>query len=168
MKQYFTHLHTIEAVKAEYKRLAKIHHPDVGGNTATMQTINRQYTERVNHLKKYGERRETISPDDQPRTQRHTEAPEEFIRIINAVIGLDGIDLDLVGCWIWATGNTFMHRDVLKAAGFQWASKKRAWYWRPAEAACSSRGKKSLDQIKHKYGCERLSAAFTAPRAITA
>lgn len=166
MKRFFDHLGTIDAVKAEYKRLAKIHHPDVGGDTATMQAINTQYTERINHLKRYGERRATVSPDDGRQQQRHTETPEEFIAIINAVIGLAGVDLDLVGCWIWATGNTYPHRDALKAAGFSWASKKRAWYWHPEDAACSSRGKKSLDEIKRKYGSERIFG--TAPRAISA
>ena len=30
-------------IKNEYRRLAKLHHPDLGGDTATMQEINLQY-----------------------------------------------------------------------------------------------------------------------------
>ena len=45
MKRYFDHLHTLAAIKAEYKQLVKLNHPDVGGDTATMQDINGQYAE---------------------------------------------------------------------------------------------------------------------------
>ena len=34
--KYFAHCETLDALKAEYKRLARIHHPDAGGDDATM------------------------------------------------------------------------------------------------------------------------------------
>ena len=43
MKRYFDHLNTLAAIKAEYKALVKANHPDIGGDTATMQDINGQY-----------------------------------------------------------------------------------------------------------------------------
>jgi hypothetical protein len=36
---YFNNCRTIDEVKAMYKQLAKQHHPDFGGDTATMQVI---------------------------------------------------------------------------------------------------------------------------------
>ena len=132
MSRFFDHLHTAAEVKAEYKRLAKLHHPDVGGDTATMQAINAQYTDAIHRIQRTGERPTASAAAS---TQRHVDIPEEFITVINAVIGLHGVDIDLVGDWLWATGNTYANRDALKAAGFRFASKKRAWYWRPLTRA---------------------------------
>lgn len=40
---YFTGCKTLDELKREYRRLAMIHHPDVGGDTATMQAINAEF-----------------------------------------------------------------------------------------------------------------------------
>ena len=37
---YFTHCKTLDELKAEYRRLAKQNHPDLGGSTEEMQRIN--------------------------------------------------------------------------------------------------------------------------------
>lgn len=44
---YFTGCNTAEERKLKWKELAKIHHPDVGGDIKVMQEINRQYLEEV-------------------------------------------------------------------------------------------------------------------------
>jgi curved DNA-binding protein CbpA len=41
--KFFASCNTIEEVKCLYKQLAKDHHPDKGGDTATMQAINVEY-----------------------------------------------------------------------------------------------------------------------------
>lgn len=41
--KYFENIATLDDLKKEYRRLAMIHHPDVGGDTATMQEINAEY-----------------------------------------------------------------------------------------------------------------------------
>ena len=160
MKRYFDHLGTLAEIKAEYKRLAKENHPDVGGDTATMQAINGQYSEAVERIKRHGER-----PAD--REAAAQEVPEEFMAVVMAVVNLPGLMVELVGTWLWITGNTYIHKDALKAAGFRWASKKSAWYWHPADAGCG-RGKKSLDQIRAKYGSQRLSGDGHTARTLTA
>lgn len=41
--KYFTEVHTLDELKKEFRRLAMLNHPDVGGDTATMQEINAEY-----------------------------------------------------------------------------------------------------------------------------
>lgn len=41
--KYFTNCTTLEALKKEYRRLCMVHHPDRGGDTATMAAINEEY-----------------------------------------------------------------------------------------------------------------------------
>lgn len=43
MTKYFESCKTLDALKKEFRRLALLHHPDVGGDTATMQTINAEF-----------------------------------------------------------------------------------------------------------------------------
>ncbi len=148
MKRYFDSLRTLNEIKAEYKRLVKINHPDVGGDTATMQEINSQYSEAVKRIARDGEGRD--------RENAAKEVPMEFVTILAKVVALEGIEIDLVGSWLWITGETKRHKDALKAAGFRWASKKLAWYWYPEWAAVERGSRKSLDQIKDKYGSSRL------------
>lgn len=41
--RYFAACSTLDALKAEYKRLAKLHHPDCGGSDEIMAAINAEY-----------------------------------------------------------------------------------------------------------------------------
>lgn len=43
MEKYFESCKTLDELKKEFRRLAMKHHPDVGGDTATMQTINAEF-----------------------------------------------------------------------------------------------------------------------------
>lgn len=43
MKNWFVNVHTLDELKAEYRRLAIIHHPDKGGRTEDMQEINAEF-----------------------------------------------------------------------------------------------------------------------------
>ena len=142
--KYFYDCHTLEEVKRKYKNLAMLHHPDRGGNTATMQEINLEYEEILkNPLFDFSKQ----SEEDQ----------EEFIRypeIINQFIGLDGLIIELIGNWIWISGNTYPHRGKLKAIGFYFAPKKVMWYYRPAEYKSINRSPKTIESIRLKYGSD--------------
>jgi len=39
----FTHTDSPEELQKEYKRLARVYHPDLGGSTVLMQELNREY-----------------------------------------------------------------------------------------------------------------------------
>lgn len=52
MTKYFVNCKTLDELKKVYKHLAQKHHPDVGGDTATMQAINAEYEARFEVLKR--------------------------------------------------------------------------------------------------------------------
>lgn len=43
MMKYFIECKTLDELKKEYRRLAMIHHPDVGGTVEAMQAINAEF-----------------------------------------------------------------------------------------------------------------------------
>ena len=156
--KWFVNPKTLEDLKAQYKRLAIANHPDRGGRTEDMQEINAEYDLLFARLKNVHETAEgktyTASTDS-------AETPDAYRAVIDMLITLDGIDIELCGSWIWVTGNTYAVKDQLKAAGLRFASKKRAWYWHPAEEAKKTRGTLSMEQIRERYGSERIATTGT-------
>lgn len=142
--RYFEGITTLEDAKKRYRELAKLHHPDKGGDTEIMKLVNAQYDFICAKILK-GENLNTEEFNEE------WEASQQFKNRIFSIINLEGITIEVVGLWIWVTGNTYPVRSDLKQAGYFFASKKVAWYWRPEHAA-GGRGNSTLDEIKNKYG----------------
>ena len=147
--KFFNECKTIDEVKARYKTLAKEHHPDCGGDTVTMQQINAEYAFACAKIL----RGENLSEHD---TDEQIRMSEEYRQVIELLINLPGIIIELVGNWIWCTGDTKPVKQQLKDAGLFYACKKVAWYYR-AEEYKTKGGKKSLDEIRAKYGSETVN-----------
>ena len=148
---YFDQCTTLAELKAEYRRLALLHHPDHGGDVATMQEINAEHDRAFSRLKAAQD-----AADDAASRPHSEEAAEDFRRVIAALMPMRGITIELCGAWLWITGNTRPHAAGLKAAGCYWAHKKRAWYWRPAGPRIGRHREKSLSEIRAKYGSQTL------------
>lgn len=153
--KYFTNCATLEALKKEYRRLCMIHHPDRGGDTATMAAINQEYDEAFRRL-------QSGRTTTQQTAEAHEaeETPEAFRAVISRLVILTGINIEICGSWVWITGNTYPNREALKAAGLRYSKGKVAWYWRPAESAeYRSHGKATMDEIRQKYGSQIVTGA---------
>lgn len=148
--QYFNNCRTIDEVKAIFKTLAKQYHPDCGGDTETMQRINAEYAYACARILKG----ENLSQED---TDEQMRMSEEYRAVIEKLMPLAGIVIEVVGNWIWVTGSTYPVRKELKDAGLFYASKKVAWYFRADEFKTTG-SKKSLDEIRAKYGSETVKS----------
>jgi len=42
-----------------------------------------------------------------------------------AILGLIGVDIEICGAWVWVTGDTRTHKEVLKENGYKYASKRK-------------------------------------------
>lgn len=153
---YFDHCKTLAELKAEYRRLALLHHPDHGGDTATMQAINAEHDRVFERLK--AAQNAAADADPEGKTPHTNEQPEDFRRVLEALRTLAGVIVELCGTWLWIGGDTYQHRETLKEAGCQWAPKKEKWYWRPDEErrARNRRREISMERIREKYGSEIL------------
>lgn len=148
---YFNDCNTLDELKKAYRRLAMIHHPDRGGDLETMKHINAEYE------RKHDELLNGYNSTHSEQYQKH-ETAAEFIRIIEELMKIDGLDIELCGAWLWIGGNTRDNKDALKACGCKWASKKKLWYWHPHDAAPKhARGNKSMAYIRNKYGSEKIT-----------
>lgn len=156
---YFANCATSDEIKAEYHKLAKANHPDLGGNTATMQTINTEYAFEINKAI----RAEKPGKTEQEYTDL-AEVNEVVRRAVEAIVNLPSITIEICGLWVWVSGNTIAVKGEIKAAGYRWASKKKMWYF--AGVPASSFGKTDMDDIRSRYGSEVVKRG--GPKSLSA
>jgi hypothetical protein len=153
---WFTDCITVESIKTRYRQLARQHHPDLGGDTATMQDVNAAYHaalaacdgqeshDEAGRAHSYHYRRE--------REQEIMDKIADLLRVLPV-----GVELALIGLWVWIIGTTredTTTRAALKTAGCRWHVRRGCWYWRPAEMRHYGRqARGSLTDLAMRYGC---------------
>ncbi|MDX9901838.1 MAG: hypothetical protein RBT22_10160 [Aliarcobacter sp.] len=135
----FKGIEGINEAKKIYKQLAKKLHPDVGGDEESFKLLNAIYTDLIEH-KIY------FSND--------FKIDIELEKVISLILHFENITIELVGSWIWVSGDTKEIKDKLKELGFKWAMKKKMWYY--GEMKSKNPTPKSMEEIKSKYGSETL------------
>ena len=162
MKKYFEACKTLDMLKAAYRKAALENHPDAGGSKEAMQEINAEYEEAFNRLK--AQQNAAAASDPTGSVKATTEAPEDFMAIIAALLQLDGLEVELCGRWLWIGGETKKHKEALKAAGCRWCAKKGLWSWHFAEDGVKwrRRGGTSMADIRTKYGSSRYKSGADA------
>lgn len=143
--KHFKDCSTVDEVKKKYKELAMKNHPDRGGDTATMQEIISEYMSILENPHFSFEHRYKT-------TEQEKQDFIKYAEVIDKIAGLDGIVIEVMGDWIWISGNTYPHRITIKNAGFFFAPKKTLWYYRPPEFKSTNRKPKTIDEIRLKYG----------------
>lgn len=135
--------YTINEIKGVYRKLASANHPDKGGNTETMQLINTAFAE----LCKYFEANQTLDINQEQEAQAIN---FEFLSILK---GLQGLVIEVCGYWVWLSGNTYPHKEIIQNLGFKFSGAKKRWYWSPTiDEVKYRRGSKSMKQIRKDYG----------------
>ncbi len=131
----------INEAKKIYKILARKLHPDVGGSTEQFKILNAVY----NYVLENG----IIVEDD-------AEFDLELEKVISKILHYENLIIEVVGSWIWLSGETKAIKEILKELKFKWASKKKQWYY--GEMKGRNPKQKSMDDIKAKYGCQTVKS----------
>jgi hypothetical protein len=141
----------IDALKKEYFKLAKKYHPDAGGTTAQFQNLQAEYEKLLKSLLNGS----TLSTDE----KNNEIVIDKAIRdVIDALINIEDINIELIGKWLWISGNTYPVRQTLKSAGLIFIKKEGKPYWVYRGVESTSRGKTSMEDIKRKYGVFEMKA----------
>ena len=146
---YFDNPQTLEELKKQYRKLAFEHHPDCGGSDEEMKIVNNEYDELFKVLKDV---HKTKDGETYTAKQESNETADQFKDLINRLMKMDNIIIEIIGCFVWVTGNTRPYKGDLKALRFQWHSKKTAWYLKPEDYKKQSRKDYALDEIRAMYG----------------
>ena len=133
-------------IKKAFRKASSKYHPDKGGSHTMMQAVNAAW----DCLKDF---EGSLDSGEQSGDPKYSDLLNDAI---NSVINLDGVIVELCGGWLWVTGSTKKHKDALgkNGAGFFYAKKKQAWYFRPQDWCSSGRGNWSLDKIRENHGSQ--------------
>lgn len=149
---FFEQVTTLEELRKEFHRLAFIHHPDKGGDTKTMQSLNDEYEKLSFQLIN------TNESFDQSRKEWEMELSEAIQEKLNKIISLPGVSIELIGNWLWILGNTFPVRDKLKQEGFYFSHPKSAWYYHQGTYVKKSGVILSMDEMRKLWGHEKIQS----------
>ena len=89
-------------------------------------------------------------------TKETSETMEEFKEVIDKIIHFKNVNIEIIGSWIWLTGDTRTYKEIIKELGFRWSKNKIAWYYHKDEFRKRSSKVLSLDDIREKFGSERV------------
>ena len=150
---YIKDVKTLEELKKSYKKLALKLHPDCGGNNEEMAQLNNEYDELFSKLKNTHKNKNV-----ETYTKETDETPEQFKDILNRlfVLKMDGVEIEIVGTFIWLTGNTKPYKDDVKALVFRYSPKKYAWYKAPKDYKKRSHKNYDMDTIRGMYGSQKI------------
>ena len=141
IKKEFQNIKSLEEAKKVFKRLAKQLHPDIGGCDEEFKLLKNIYDEIIeNKIYFSNENKFNL----------------ELEKIISKILHYEDITIEVVGDWIWLSGNTIAIKEKLKELDFKWASKKKMWYYGKLKG--KNFKSKSIEEIKSKYGCTTLKS----------
>ena len=153
---------TPKITKLAYRRACSEFHPDRNPAGAQMMVqVNAAYEVLKDHTGFVGgaDKQTQDSANDEGETVNSADYGADMMAALNSVIDLSGLTVEIAGDWIWLTGDTKSHKDIIKAAGFKWARKKVAWYFRPDDYKSKSKGGFSMDEIRDKHNAKVVRRA---------
>lgn len=153
--KYFRNVATLEELKKEYHRLAMKFHPDrEGGDLEEMKIINAEYDEMFKAVKNFHRNKE-----NKIYRKETQETNAEFKDIIDELIKHSNIKVEIIGSFIWVSGETKAIKDTLKTLGFRWHSGKKNWYKVPRGYRKRSRRQFTMAEIRTMFGSEEVQTA---------
>ena len=147
---YFIKFETVEQIKFNYRKLCMEHHPDRGGDTETMQEINKQYQQSLKSVDG-----QVASGTDGQEHQYYYNADIEaaLMEIIDQLIHLNmqAVEIALIGTWLWIIGETKLFKTQLRDIGCRWHFKRKCWYYHTGKYHRSN-SSSELSELGEKYG----------------
>ncbi len=154
--KWFKNINTIEDLRKAYRQLLKQYHPDCeNGSVKITQEINAEYDLLFEHLKSSSQS-STNTSETNPNTEN-----EAFKDILNIIIAFD-MDIEIIGAWIWCF-ECYSYKNNLKNLGFNYAPKKKAWCWHYGEYKRFSKIETDINDIRLKYGSQKVSIKSKQP-----
>lgn len=155
---YFKNVRNLHELRKQYKDLLKKFHPDnPAGSTEATQQINLEYETLFEKLKNVSYSAECGETE---KKEEYDFGKDSILRdILYRIITMEGINIEIVGIWIWVDGDTYKYKDRLKEYGFQWSKNRKKWHWSPCAGFYTKRRKKlDFDDIRNIYGSEKVQA----------
>ncbi len=149
--KWFKNIDSLDDLRKLYRKLAMENHPDKGGDVRSMQEINSEYELLSKNLINGN-----VNFSEGRKTYEHEVAKNMKVKI-DDILSIQGIIIEIMGSWLWVTGNTYPVKTELKNAGFRFSHNKQCWYWHCDEYFKRTGKFMSLDDIRNFWGSEEIN-----------
>lgn len=125
--KYLKNVKTLQELKKEYFRLAKILHPDHGGNLEEMKALNNEF----DYLRKILPN-EKHDAEDKKWHPESSNSMESYAIVLNELLRYPKITIEIIGSWLWVSGTgTFKIKDdiLYKKFHFEYSKVQKKFYW---------------------------------------
>jgi hypothetical protein len=144
-----TAIKDLDTLKKQYIKLSKKYHPDAGGTTIQFQQLQNEYNILLNKIL-------NNSQLNQSQKQNEKDLDLAIREIVDTLVNIDGLNVELIGKWLWISGNTYPVKTILKQAGLTFIKKEGNPFWVYKGVESTSRGQSSMEEIRKKYGVYKI------------
>ena len=144
----------IHELKKDWKALIVKLHPDAGGSNEDVITLNNEYDKLFGNLKA-----------NKTKDHKFHSMDDNYRQKVEAIIFCKGLIIELVGSWLWVSGDTLKHSAILRKNGFQWSTSRKMWYYRAGKYRSWHNKNATFRDIKNTYGCENFDTKEATPLA---
>lgn len=148
--KYFIFTDDINNLREQYRKLAKKYHPDLNPDVdiEIMKQINNEYEQLLSGI-------HTQSGKNYSYTREQT-WQEKFIETLKLFASINNVVVEMIGDWIWISGDTKPIKESIKNIGFKFSAKKLAWYWKNYSYFKQTSKKFQLDELREIYGSRKI------------
>lgn len=153
IKYFNLPIKTKEELRKQYRDLAKEYHPDINNSpeaTKAMQFVNAEYDFLLSAILN----NQDLGTDARDEEIRIDEALRTFI---DQVVIIPGINIEIIGTWVWVTGNTYPVKEALKAIGMFFSKNKTAWYYHAEPYRKRSQKRFDLDDLRRMFDSQTIA-----------
>ena len=167
---YFEDCNNVGEIKKRFHALMFENHPDRHGPEVREQqnNITAAIIAVYHELLSAANGTQSKGTDGRTHTYSYNRANEAaVIAKIQQLLALrlSGVQIQLIGLWIWVTGDTKPVRAQLKEASMRWHSKRLCWYWKPYSGRRTRYNKRaSLRDLADTYGSKQYENEQQAQR----
>ena len=76
---------------------------------------------------------------------------------IEELIKLDGLLIEVVGTWLWISGETFKHKSIFNKYKMRWNKMRKLWQYDSTGEYKRTKNKRSDEEIKSYFGSEVIA-----------
>ena len=143
---------TLDEITKCYRTKVKQAHPDQGGNTPWFFDVREAYKVILEQYK-YNHKTQNEDTGDWEESEVNlTQELRDKITESLEKLNNEDIEINILGNWIWISGNTYQNKGEIKSLGFKFSKNKCAWYWYHGEYKKRNKKKYSLKDLEEMHG----------------